>query len=316
MSPWIEPLESRQLLSSVPHLAPSSNQLVFEQTQGFGTVTQTLTLKNTGRGRLTIKSMKLGGADAGQFIVNGTRTRKVTLSRGGSVKVTVSFFPYGVAVSGAALQINSNDPTAPVTIIPLRGLGVSGQFGESEPSLQRILDTFQIPVNVGDQNPATNLLDGAGASDEVSMQLLKKAGAGPVTITPLAAFTWDTAPVATIGWYAPGTTPAQQNLFTIPKGNAQTLLPVTIGATQFDPGGAAFGLFGSWPFEKHNATYSQDAINTWDHVDAGQHAVRFYPYKTSAGVVVPNSYIVAMEQGTNSDFQDAVLLIQNVMAGQ
>lgn len=312
MSHWIEPLEARQLLSSSPLLAPSANQLVFEQTQGYQTATQTLTLKNSGSGRLTIKSVTLGGADAGQFIVNGTRTRKVTLNRGASVKVTVSFMPYGVAVSGAVLQVNSNDPTHPITVIPLRGLGVSGQFGESEPSLQRILDTFQIPVNVGDQNPLTNRLDGPGASDEVPMQLLQKAGAGPVIITALAAFTWDTSPVATLGWYTPGATPAAHGLFSIPAGNAQTLLPVTLGATQFDPGSTAFGVFGSWPFEKHNATFSQDVLNTWNQVDAGQHAVRFYPYKNTAGQVVANSYVVAMEQGTNSDFQDAVLLIQNV----
>ena len=315
MSPWIEPLESRQLLSSVPHLAPSSSQLVFEQTQGYQTATQTLTLKNSGSGRLTIKSITLGGANAGQFIVNGIRTRKVTLSRGASVKVTVSFMPYGIAVSGAVLRVDSNDPAYPITAIPLRGLGVSGKFGESEPSLQRILDTFQIPVNVGDGNPATVLLDGPLASDEVPMQLLQKAGAGPVTITPLAAFTWDTSPVSTLGWYTPGATPNAHGLFSIPGGNAQTLMPVALGTTQFDPGSVAFGVFGSWPFEKHNATFSQDALNTWDQIDAGQHAVRFYPYKTATGQVVPNNYIVAMEQGTNSDFQDAVLLIQNVMPG-
>ena len=315
MSHWIESLEPRRLLSSTPHLAPSASQLVFEQTQGFLTASQTLTLKNTGSGRLTIKSITLGGVDAGQFIVNGTRTRKLTLGRGASVKVSVSFLAYGVAVSGAELQVKSNDPTAPVTKIPLRGLGVSGKFGESEPSLQRVLDTLQIPVNVGDRNPATVLLDGLGASDEVPMQLLQKAGAGPVTITPLAAFTWDTSPVATIGWYLPSAAPVGNGLFSIPAGDSQTLLPRALGTTQFDPGSARFGLFGSWPYEKHNATYTQDALNTWDQIDAGQHAVRFYPYKTSTGQVVPNSYIVAMEQGTNSDFQDAVLLIQNVMPG-
>ena len=178
--------------------------------------------------------------------------------------------------------------------------------------MQRILDTLQIPVNVGDQNPATVLHDGPGASDEVPMQLLQKAGVGPVTVTPLAAFTWETAPVATIGWYAPSATPIGNSLFSIPGGDSQTLNPRTLGNTQFDPGSATFGLFGSWPYEKHNATYTQDSLNTWDHVDAGQHAVRFYPYKTITGQIVPNSYIVAMEQGTNSDFQDTVLLITNV----
>jgi hypothetical protein len=58
--------------------------------------------------------------------------------------------------------------------------------------------------------------------------------------------------------------------------------------------------------------YSQDALNTWDRTVEQGHKVRFYPYRTPAGEPVANAYVVAMEQAFNGDFQDAVLIIENV----
>lgn len=311
MSQWFEPLESRQMFSS-PHLAPSTSQLVFQQIQGNLTAPQTLTLKNSGSGRLTIKSIAVNGADASAFIVVPVG-RLRSLGHGASVKLNISFMPFSVAVRGAILQIATNDPSAPVTTVYLRGLGVAGLYGANEPSLQRILDTLQIPVNVGDSDPSTSVLDDLGPSDEVPLQLMKKAGPGQVKITPLAAFSWNTSPVATLGWYTHTPTAlTAYPMFSIPKGGGQTILPPAFGATQFDPGAATFGVFGNWPSETHGATYTEDALNTW-FTSNNHHAVQSYPYKNSSGQVVPNTYIVAMEQGALIDFQDAVLLIQNVM---
>ena len=311
MSNWFEPLESRQHLSATAHLAPSANQLAFEQVAGTLTAQQTLTLKNTGSARLTITSISLGGADSGEFIVKGITGRRVTLGRGASIKLTIAFMPYAVAVSGASLSVSSNDPLSPVTSIALRGLGAAGLYGELEPSLQRVFQTLQIPNNVGTSNPAVRNIDGLGPNDEVPLQLMQKAGPGPVTVMPLAMFGFNTNPVATIGWTTHTTSLTAHPLFSVPNGSGQSLTPLAYGAVQFDPGAATFGLFSNWPSESH-AAFTEDVLNPWYTLGNG-HAVRAYPYKTPGGQIVPHAYVVAFEQGADPDFQDAVLLVQNVM---
>src|SRR5947209_2325357 len=106
----LEALESRTFLSSTPHLGASASQLVFDQVAGVMTAPQTLTLKNTGSGKLSIKSITIGGADAGQFVMTGVNPRHMSLGRGASMTLKFTFMPYAVALSGATLQVTSNDP--------------------------------------------------------------------------------------------------------------------------------------------------------------------------------------------------------------
>lgn len=314
----IEPLEPRQLLAShaasalAPNLAASAARLIFNETQLNVSRPQWVTLTNTGGLDLSIQSISMTGPDAGQFTFS---RRKVppTLAPGASAALKVYFTPTDASVRGAVLQVNTNDPDAPVLDIPVRGLGTTGKFENAEPSLQRVLDTLQIPVSVGDANPATSLLDGPAASEEVAMPFLKKAGPGPVRLTLLAAFSWDWSPVAEFGWYRAKGPRAPQPLFTAPAGNAQTLTPHVTGTTRFDPGSRTFALYSNWPIETHGTVFSDDAANTWDTTDDNQHKMRFYPFKKSYGRVVPNTYVVAMEEAFNSDFQDAVLVIENVV---
>jgi hypothetical protein len=168
-------------------------------------------------------------------------------------------------------------------------------------------------VNVGDGNPATNVLDGPAASDEVAMPFLKKAGPGRPHDAPRRVHVGvlPDRPVRLVPRRGPR---AVRPLFTVPEGNAQTLAPATRGATRFDPGKNTFGLYSTYPIEPHGSVFSDDAANTWDTSETdNQHKVRFYPFKKPYGRVVPNTYVVAMEQAFNSDFQDAVLVIENVV---
>ena len=72
--------------------------------------------------------------------------------------------------------------------MPVRGLALAA--ATSEPSLQQILDTYQIPDSTGDPTPADIYLPTtAPLGDEVTVQAFAKAGAGPVTVTPLAVYT-------------------------------------------------------------------------------------------------------------------------------
>ena len=312
MSFQLESLESRQLLSGSSNLAADSARLLFTQPQGSVSQPQWVTLQNTGTATLSLKSIALGGVDAGQFALNRKHV-PATLAPGASASVKIAFSPTAAAVRAATLDIASNDPDMPLLSVTLRGLGTAGQFGEAEPSLQRVMDTLQIPINVGDQNPATSKLDGSGPSDEVVMTILKKAGAGSVKMTLLSAFSWEFSPVADFGWYRAKGPVSRRPLFTAPAGNSQTVTPSVKGVTSFDPGSVSFGLYSHWPIESHGDVFSDDGLNTWDSSTDHQHKVRFYPFKKSYGKVVPNTYIVVMEEGLNSDFQDAVLVIENVI---
>ncbi|HEY7118514.1 MAG TPA: choice-of-anchor D domain-containing protein [Tepidisphaeraceae bacterium] len=308
----MHPLEPRLFLSVArPNLTLSDSRLLFNQQQNTAGRARYVTLTNTGRAPLTLGSISLAGADASQFTLS-KRHVPSTLAPGASASVRVGFAPTNSRVFAATLQVASSDPDTPVASVPLSGLGTTGKFETNEPSLQEVLDTLQIPVNVGDNQPTTSALDGPGPSDEVAMPLLRKAGPGPVRVTLLAAFTWEDDPIMSLGWYrAKGL--SQRSLFTVQSGNSQTVNPTVTGTTRFDPGSVTFGLFSHWPIESHGDVFSQDALNTWDHTADNKHKIRFYPFKKSYGRVVPNTYVVAMEEAFNSDFQDAVLVIENVM---
>ena len=311
MSFEIEPLEPREFLSGSPNLTVSASRLIYNQPINTSGRAQYVTITNTGRRTLALNSYTLGGADGNQFIFSRRRLPS-SLAPGASTSLKISFGPTSEGVKVASIQIASNDPDTPLFSVNLRGLGTTGLFAENEPSLQRILDTYQIPVNVGDGDIATGLLDGPHASDEVPMQLLKKAGPGFVRMTPIAMFTWNNDPEATLGWYRAKGPQVLKPAFTVPDGYSQTLKPIFSGSTRFDPGSVNFGLYANFPFEPHANAFSENALNTWDHTADNKHKFRFYPYKTASGRTVPNVYVVAVEEAFNSDFQDAVMIIENV----
>ena len=54
-----------------------------------------------------------------------------------------------LGIHTAQLQIQSDDPLNPILNVNLRGLTTAGTGGNNEPSLQRILQLYQINDNVG-----------------------------------------------------------------------------------------------------------------------------------------------------------------------
>jgi hypothetical protein len=309
--PSFESLEQRSLLSGYAYVAASSTQLVFNQQAGLSSPTQYLTLTNTGRRTLAISSIKLAGVGARRFALD-LRHFPTTLAPGAAAAVKISFRPLDTSISSATLQVTSNARGTPVLSTTLRGLGTAGLFDKFEPSLQRILDTEQIAVNVGDANPNTPLFDGPGRSDEVPLQLMRAAGPSPVRISMMAVFSYDTSPTVTVGWYDSASgSPTLHPMLTSPRGNSQTFSPYVTGSTRFYPTGN-FGLYGLWPDQAHGPSMSQDALNTWDLITYQGHKLRFYPYKLPNGRVVANAYVVGMEESNNSDFNDAIAVITNV----
>ena len=286
-----------------------------------------LVVRNTGTAPLSIPSdgLKIVGTDAAMFAFSPAPTLPLTIPAGGTLLVNVVFKPTSstpLTIKTAAVEIRSNDPDSPFISVALRGLATTGTGGQNEPSLQRVLDLYQIPVFVGDANPdntdlfnLTDLL--AAPNDELDMQRLVKAGPGDVVIEPLAVFGVSSTPALRFGWYQAGTSDAKSELFTVARADAQSVSPTPIGTTVFDPAGRTFGLYTSWPGFSNTEIFSEDALNTTDADPNYRHKVRFYPLKNADGSVVPNAYVLAFEEFTapangSYDNQDIVAIIRNV----
>lgn len=290
---------------------------------GAAGINRTITIQNTSTtGSLTLSGISLSGANASQFVLGSLPSFPNVLAPQGIVTFTVAFDPASTGLKTASLDIASDDASQPTLSVPLRGLGTAGLGGTNEPSLQALMDLYQIPVSVGDDNAATNIINSnttlqkaAILGDEVSLQKFIKAGPGLVTVEPLAVFGPTTSdPVVGAGWYLSGNSATQEELFTVsnaPASNGQTVNVNFTGTLSFDPGNVSFGFYSRWPFFSNRHLYSEDDLNTFS--GAIPHHVRVYPYKDTTGAAVPFAYVVAFEENTSGfDYQDIIFIVRNV----
>lgn len=287
--------------------------------------TQNLLISNDGNIDLEISNIAFTGAKASKFSLPNGQT-SFTIPSGSSINVPIAFNAtvagdLGTNIANLVITSNHLGNTNFTTTVSLRGLGTQGSGGTNEPSLQAILDVYNIPVNVGDDNPSTNVLhgsiqDGSLLGEEVSIQKFEKASTNPVTVELLAVYgPTGTNPIVNFGWYQSGNIASGQAILSVantPTSNGQTINPISTGTTSFDLGiGVPFGFFSEWPFFSNRKIYSEDALNTFS--GAIPHHVRVYPMKSISGDVIPNQYIVAFEEHTTGfDYQDIILLVKNV----
>ena len=317
---FFEWLEDRRLMSAT--LSPGTSKLVFNAVKA-NSSSQTLTITDTGSTALTISSISIvsdttvtgetsGTGGAARFSFSGVST-PITIAAGSSASLTMTYSSTAVGLDAADLSIVSNATNA-TTTVPLRGIGTAGLGGSNQPSLMRILQAYSIPTLVGETNVNSSYYPEppAANSQEVVLQRLMKAGSGPVTITPLASFTASGAQPYTFGTYTPGNTNSKSELFHTLSTDYQTVNVHPVGATSFDPGSAAFGLY----FNSDSRTgYSEDQFNTFDTTDTRK--VRIFPMENADGSVVPNSYLVTTTEWYNPsgyDFTNLVAVISNVTA--
>ncbi len=307
-------LKPDPVLAQQANISVSPLELVFNQVAGGPpSAPQTVTINNIGQSTLNISSINT----VGEFNIIGTPPNAV--APGGFITVNVAFQPTFVGTQVGNLTIVSNDLDEPSVVVTLRGLGTLGEGGNNEPSLQAIINTYGIPVTVGDDNINTTVIHSSTPTapllgQELPIQSFEKAGPGVVDIQLLAVFgpnpTNGTSPVTRVGWYETGISSAQQELFSVNNGNGQSLNPATTGNFFFDPLDKAFGFYSEWPFFSGRKVFSEDSLNSWD--TQNQHHVRVYPLRDANGIV-PNAYIVATEEHTSgNDFQDVVFIVRNV----
>ncbi len=304
-------------------LSAAPAQVIFTAGTPTGSDTQTLTLTNGGTEALNVSGLSVTGADAAQFAVADSSA--FSLAAGESRELSLTFNSKGAGPQLAALNVQSNAPSLEV---PLGGLGVEGQGGTNEPSLQWILDTYGLGISTGDDDPSTTGITDAKTvsngplGDEVSGQTFTKAVQGqPITAEVLAAFGVENDPVLDFGYYAAGRSDVNTALFNIqqtPTLNAQRLAPevnatggtVNGNTVTFDPGAGSFGLYSFWPtnrFFSERTVYTEDALNTFP--KAIPHQVRTYPLPGEA-----NAYVVATEEFSSGfDYNDIVVILRNVV---
>jgi hypothetical protein len=300
-----------------PNITTDKSQLVFDEVRGgAASAAKTIVVTNSGNSPLTVSSVTFTGPAASLFALAAPITTPTVIPAGGSLNVNVTYNPGAAAALGpqqANLRIVSDDADQPQLDLYLGGLTTIGEEGNNEPSWQWILDTFRIPIDVGDPNDATGPIEGIMLPNANNIPRFVKAGPGAVTIEPLAIFSGDTfaQPAAIVGWYA---TPSSLNELhrygSGDSGQHQEMNPtIQSGVTAFDPGGGSFGMYSQWPTFPGRTVYSENALNTFD---AGKQKHIVFPLVDMTGAPVPNAYVVGIEEAANNDFQDLVYIIRNV----
>ena len=307
----------------------------------------TIQLHNGGQTAASLSSLALSGTNLALFRIASPAALPVTLAAGADLAVTLELSTSSAEIPPAPANKDQGSVLLTATLTATFGTsklsanvyGLVLTQANYEPTLGQVLTTLGYALNVGkaqnNWNPNTSMdatsLPGLEAgSDEVAASHFVKAGAGNVELQVVARF----SPVGELpyGWYST-TSGCPSGCTTVGSmariGDAQTsdkarmvYPPLKAGsATEFDPGSAPFGI---WIYSDQKTQkfmeggnmlngdwdYSQDALNS----PANVHRFKSYPLKDATGTAVPHSYLVAVEEAGNGDYQDYVFVLSNVTA--
>ena len=302
-------------------------------------VTQVVRVYNGGSADLTLTALAIDGTNPAAFKINGAPQLPATLAPGGDLPLTVQAMTSGSGLPAAPAQ----DAGGTITTATLRAtagalsaqanlFGVILTTATHEVTLGQILLTLGYKLNVGLAQDNANPNKGTvqqlpkvePGTDEIAAPLFKKAQAGSVTLSAVARFS-PKGPMP-FGWYPAGNSATRNKvaeMASMPDAQtsdkARMVLPPVDGATSFDPGAGSFGV---WVYTDQSSqkydtggtasngdyAYSEDGPNA----PANVHRFKVYPLKNAAGVTVAGSYLLAVEEAGNGDYQDYVFVLSNV----
>jgi hypothetical protein len=298
--------------------------------------TQTLQMHNSGTSAVQVTAMAFSGRNPTVFHVTSPAQFPATIPPGGDLPVTLQMdtgatLPAAPANKDSGVTFPMADLTATSSSgsVALPVFGLAAMQANYEATLGQILTALGYPMNVGkaqndwnwnNPNPPTTLGGVEPGTDEVAAPLFVKAGAGNVTLVPVARFSPEGE--MPFGWYPPGMPTMRHQVAAMPRitdpqtsDKARMIYPplVAPGTTSFDPGATPFGL---WAFTGQAAAgtvhgdynYSQDALNL---PAPGVHRVKVFTFKDASGPV-PNTYLLGFEEASNGDYQDYVFVLSNV----
>jgi hypothetical protein len=299
-----------------PQISTSVAELVFAGVINRTSIpTQQIVIENTGDQVLIISNISKQTANTGAFTLSGLPAFPANVNPGNTITVNVGFVP-GNSQGRLSTTVVIDASNAADVTVPVFGLSAAGLEGSNEPPLDSVVKTLGFNINVGFTSLTSNT-NSFPIGDEVIRPLFVKAGAGNVMLRPVGRY----SPERDIefGYYFPnGNDPIENEIAVILDSvsesvqyppNHQTLNPKVDGTLTFDPGSAQFGVYVEGLSDR--LTYTEDALNGSDPIDSG-HAVRIYPLKNRAGVLVPNSYLIGFEDASNGDYQDYMFVLSNV----
>lgn len=268
--------------------------------------TRFLMISNPGKKRVETP-FKIIGKDAESFEVIDPPG---SLEAGAEGRWTLAFRPIrGAGRYSAGLQVGDKESGA---FVVLQGIGLATFEGKNEPPLQSIMDAFGIPLDVGGE---TLSLDSKTPciGECVDAAYFQAAGPGKVFVTPLARFS------------PPGLTPfgvftqGEEELREIGKLAAcsgdfpdahQALLPPleqNVARIEFAPGNAPFGFY----MEGHaHVSFTDPSRPSKATIPR---TARVYPIHSFQGKTMRNTWAIGFEEAKNGDYQDTVLMVENVV---
>lgn len=234
------------------------------------------------------------------------------LAAGGTTRYRVRFLPGGKAGRySAGLQIGPEDTGV---FVILQGLATDALEGKNEPPLERIVHSLGISVDVG--GSALELgTDAPVIGDSKPATTFRRAGDGPVKLTPLARY----SPPGNypFGWQSTGEK-AEENVVgaledSVKVADAhQRLFPPLAGgaaSVAFSPRDEPFSLF----IRAGKGTIGTDKAR---HPSKLANPTRIYPVDVVRGKRVKDAFLVCFEEAANGDYQDSVFLMENAVISE
>jgi hypothetical protein len=249
-------------------------------------------------------SVKLTGTDMRSF-------RIISHSNG---KLVVAFIPASdfTGIKKASIE-ERNAAGKLVSVVNVTGLSTNGLEGENEAPLSQIIEALGYKANIGWTTLANHVRPDL-QGEEIPYSLFHKAAKGVVQIIPVARYSPDFE--LTYGYYTDSAvSPNKIPVGVLAKADKypehQTLFPkIVTGKTTFDPGIKQFGFYATSP--SHTA-WTEDVWNAFQFPANASHATRIYALKSSTDQVLPNTYLLCIEEAKNGDYNDYVFLIKNVI---
>ncbi len=290
-------------------------RLVFSTVNGEARPGKTLTVRNTdATNTLTVTGLTISGTEGPEFKLAPGQPTTFSVPPGGTAPVEVLFRPpvQDDVENYATLTIATSAGDSKVALAGLDALGYEG--AGLEPKLAQISRVIGYTTNIGfSRNKSAKTRVPVG--DEVISPYWRRVEATKsVQLIPLARYSGrKTIDDDRTGWYNKGSfTKKALYVFEggddISGGENQRLLPKikSGGTTSFSPTGE-FGIWskGDWSDDGRNGT-------------GKLHDFRFYPAKGPGGVVIPNTWFVGYDIGSNIDstkknydYQDLAFLLTN-----
>jgi hypothetical protein len=274
----------------------STSTPVLYAARNSGTVSGTVRVTNAGDAPLTVSGGDLAGASA---FISLDPVPSFTLAGGEFQDLTFSFTPKANGPQHTTVEVFSDDPDTPTATIGIGGLAIDSTT-TGEPSLQWIIDAYDLAADDGDAHPGTYPLDALAippADGILVGAFTPRDSSLPVQVTALAAFVnpataTDPLKDPSWGWTPANTTPgAATATYQVRRAFLGTSYAID-----------ASGTFGLW-VRVEGATLRTDTNTAAN--------PRFIAFPVAGS---PGTYVLADDTAgrTFDDWNDLPLLVSNV----